>query len=148
MSEKIVGKTKHGDISIDQLAEMQPGMARLMDEISYRFWYLYYAAKGGNWKLAAHELNEVKALFKIASTVRPKYRTDVEAFENGFLTPLVNFIARVDWKGFETAFNKAIEASDEYHDKYGYNYIRFTLPTHPPEHLDLRPIDKLRKSKT
>src|SRR3972149_3063752 len=44
--------TKHGAITLEQLAEMQPGMARLMDEYAQRFWTMYYAAKGGNWALA------------------------------------------------------------------------------------------------
>jgi hypothetical protein len=148
MTDKVVGRTKHGEISIDQLAEIQPGMARLMDELSCRFWYLYYSAKGGNWKLTAHELNEAKALLRIASTVRPKYTQDVEEYEKKFLNPILDSVSKQDWKGFEKAFNNAVEGSDQYHDKYGFDYIRFVLPSHPPEHLDMRPVDKLRKAKT
>ena len=31
--EKLVAKTKHGELTLDQLAEVQPGMARVMKEI-------------------------------------------------------------------------------------------------------------------
>ena len=44
-----IAHTKHGDLALDQIAEMMPGMARLMVEISDRYWIMYYAAKGGNW---------------------------------------------------------------------------------------------------
>jgi len=33
MSEKLVGRTKHGELTLDQLASIQPGMARLMEEV-------------------------------------------------------------------------------------------------------------------
>lgn len=148
MSEKPIGKTKHGELSIDQLADVQPGMARLMDELSDRFWYMYYSAKGGNWKLASHNMNEVKSLFRIASIVRPKYATDLGAFSAKYLDPILEAIGRQDWEGFENAFHESVTASDEYHDKYGFDYIRFTLPTKAPEHLDLRAPDRIRKSKS
>src|SRR2546430_6336145 len=50
MDEAIPGSrvraaTKHGTLTVDELAAMQPGMARLMDELSRRYWVLYYAAK-------------------------------------------------------------------------------------------------------
>ena len=44
----IVGHTKHGDLTLDQLAELQPGLGTLMRDISDRYWILYYAAQGGN----------------------------------------------------------------------------------------------------
>ena len=46
--EQQVAHTPHTDITIDQLGEMQPGLARLMAELSDRYWILYYAAKAGN----------------------------------------------------------------------------------------------------
>jgi len=45
---EIKAKTKHGEITIDQLAEIQPGMALIMQEVAHRYYYTYYAAKGGN----------------------------------------------------------------------------------------------------
>ena len=46
--DKIVGKTKHGEITIDELAQLQPGLGKLMDDMSTRFTYMYHSAKGGN----------------------------------------------------------------------------------------------------
>ncbi|HYY90410.1 MAG TPA: hypothetical protein VE955_00310 [Candidatus Dormibacteraeota bacterium] len=45
-------RRKHGELSLEQLGEAQHGMAHLMKEVGERYHILYYAAKGGNWKLA------------------------------------------------------------------------------------------------
>jgi len=78
--EKIVIKTKHGELSLEQLAEAQHGMAHLMKEVGERYYVLYYAAKALNWKLAHYELNQVIALFKIVATLRPKFTDDLNNF--------------------------------------------------------------------
>jgi hypothetical protein len=44
-----------------------------------------------------------------------------------------------DWKKFEEACKKGIQASDEFHEKYGYGYIHFVLPKSPPEMYKLNP---------
>jgi len=147
MGEKILARTKHGGLTLDQLAEIQPGMARLMDEIARRYWYMYYAAKGGNWQFAAHSLGQVRSLFRVASTVRPKYAQDLETFAKERLEPIHCAIMNKDWHSFKQAFRDSVAASDEYHDKHGYAYIRFVLPPSPPEHLDLRPPEQLRKTR-
>lgn len=144
---EIVGKTKHGEISIDHLAQVQPGMARVMDEISRRFYYMYYAAKGGNWAMARHQYDETISLMNILKITRPKYTQDMEAYEKHHLGPVMNSIENKDWKGFESAFRVAVEGSDFYHDKYNYSYIRFTLPSKPPEHFHLGPPQKFSRRK-
>ncbi len=51
MHEKIVVKTKHGELTLEQLAEVQPGLARLMKEIGDRFTYFTTRPKAeiGSW---------------------------------------------------------------------------------------------------
>jgi len=135
-------KTKHGEMTLEQLAEVQPGMARLMKEVGERYHILYYAAKGGNWLLAQHELNQVKALLRAGSTLRPKYSTDLTHFTREYLNPISEAIGSKDWKKLEDLYNKAIDGSNVYHEKYGYEYIRYVLPKNPPEFYDLRPHEK------
>ena len=43
------------DMSLDELAMVQPGLARIMPEIGARTWKLYYAVKAAN---AWHEKKE------------------------------------------------------------------------------------------
>ena len=40
---RVRATTTHGTLTVDEIAAMQPGMARLMDELSRRYWVLYYA---------------------------------------------------------------------------------------------------------
>jgi hypothetical protein len=135
--EKIFIKTKHGDLSLDQLAEVQPGMARLMKEVGERYHILYYAAKGGNWQLAKHQLSQIISLHKAGATLRPKYAHDLTTFIQDHLNPIGDAIASKDWKKFVELYHKGIEGSNVLHEKYNYGYIRYVLPNNPPEFYDL-----------
>ena len=64
-NNKPAAHTSHGEITLAQLGGMQPGLARLMAEISDRYWILYYAAKAENWKMAALQSSEIKKAFRI-----------------------------------------------------------------------------------
>ena len=144
MSE-IKAKTRHGEITIGQLAEIQPGMAALMKEAGDRFTHTYYAAKGGNWKLAAHHLNQLRASFRTAKTTRPKYAEDLDAYDKDYLLPIFTAIHDQDLGRFEAAFRKGEEGSDAYHDKRGYPHIRYLLPKDPPSNLYLGPPEKFKR---
>jgi hypothetical protein len=137
MDEKLVARTKHGELTLDQLAEVQPGMARLMKEIGERYHIVYYAAKGGNWKLALHETKEIIGLMKVAATVRPKYAHDLADFTRSTLDPISEAVKSEDWSRFDSAFKKGIVESNKLHEKYGFGFIRFVLPKNPPEFYDL-----------
>ncbi len=137
--EKIVIKTKHGELSLEQLAEAQHGMAHLMREVGERYHVLYYAAKALNWKLAQYQLNQVIALFRMGATLRPKFTEDLNGFIKSHFHPISEAIRAQDWKRFEEAFKKGIEGSDQFHEKHGYGYIHFVLPKNPPEMYDLTP---------
>ena len=137
--DKIIIKTKHGELSLEQLAEAQHGMAHLMKEVGERYHVLYYAAKAQSWKLAQYQLNQVKALFKIGATLRPKYTEDLNGFVKSHFDPLAEAIRSQDWNEFEKHYMSAIQESDKFHEKYGYAYIHFVLPKNPPEMYKLEP---------
>jgi hypothetical protein len=139
MSEKLVGRTKHGELTLDQLASIQPGMARMMEEVAHRYSLMYYACIGGNWELGRHELKELRGLFRIAATTRPKYAAELETFEREYLTPIGDAITKKDLEGFRLAVQKGIAVSDEVHRRLGFPFIRYRLPKRPPDHLDLGP---------
>ena len=131
--------TKHGTLTVDEIADMQPGMARLMEEVSRRYWALYYAAKAGNWELARYMEKEAEKTFKTAAAARPKYADDLAVFVRETLAPIIAAIDARDWPAFDTAYRRGIEESDRYHEKYNKRFIRFRLPDHPPEWFDLAP---------
>jgi hypothetical protein len=136
---KIVIKTKHGELSLEQLAESQHGMAHLMKEVGERYHVLYYSAKALNWKLAQYQLNQIIALFRIGSTLRPKFAEDLNNFLRTHFRSIGEALDAQDWERFDKAFKKGILASDEFHEKYGYGFIHFVLPKNPPEMYDLTP---------
>lgn len=134
-------RTKHGSMTVEQLAEVQPGMARLMDEYGRRYWALYYAGKSGNWPLAQYMLSEMRKLGRIVPVVRPKYAEAMSEFETRHLEPLASAVAAKDATAFEDAYHKAKNASDEYHARFAKPFIRFRLPRDPPSWLQFEPED-------
>jgi hypothetical protein len=134
---RVRATTKHGTLTVDEIAEMQPGMARLMDELSRRYWVLYFAAKAGNWELARYMEKESETILKTVSVARPKYRDDIAAFVRDRLGAIVKAIDAKDWGQFDAAYRRGIADSDMYHEKYNKRFIRFRLPDHPPEWFDL-----------
>ena len=139
--EQQVAHTPHTDITIDQLGEMQPGLARLMAELSDRYWILYYAAKAENWKLAALQASEVVKALRIGMITRPKYNTHVEAFINGPFKAIESAIQGRDWVTFERAYNIGIASANAYHKAWDHEEIVWQLPDEPPKHLKLTPAD-------
>ncbi|MFQ5848360.1 MAG: hypothetical protein ACE5IQ_11910 [Candidatus Methylomirabilales bacterium] len=139
MHERPVGRTKHGELTLDELASIQPGMARLMGEVAHRYSLMTYACKGGNWELGYHELKQLRGIFRIAMTTRPKYTAELEAFDRAYLGPIERAIGERDVEAFLVAVEKGIAASDEAHRRLGYPFVRYRLPTQPPDYLDLGP---------
>ena len=137
MADEIVARTKHGDLTLDQLAEIQPGMSRLMAELANRFTVMVHAGRGGNWALAHFQFRQARGLFKIMGTVRPKYVEALQAFEKDFMAPIEEAIKAKDVAALNAAADRAVKESDAQHVKFGYPYIRYRVPRTPPEHLDL-----------
>jgi hypothetical protein len=142
----VKAKTPHGEMTIDQLAEIQPGMAAIMKEVGERFTRTYYAAKGGNWKLAAYELNQVRTQFKVAKMTRPKFAEDLTEFEKEYLQPIFKAIHEQDLNAFSLVFDKGVSGTDFFHDKRGYPHIRYMLPKDPPSNLYLGPLEKFKRT--
>jgi hypothetical protein len=145
MSGEVKAKTPHGEMTIDQLAGIQPGMAAIMKDVGDRFTRTYYAAKGGNWKLAAYELNMVRSNFRTAEVTRPKFKEDLAAFDAEYLLPIFKAIQAKDWATFEVAFRKGELGTDFYHDKRGYPHIRYVLPKDPPSNLYQGPPESFKR---
>ena len=133
-----VAHTKNGDLTLDQIGEIQPGMARLMLEISERYWIMYYAAQAGNWELAHHEFRELRKTNQIAALVRPKYQQSLADFDTQYLQPLDQALHAKDWQAFAAAYHQSIDGANEMHRTLGYSYIEWQLPDSPPPSLRLR----------
>jgi len=125
------------DLTLDQLALMQPGMDRLMAEVGPRAHRLYYAAKAGNWRLADYFFRSLVKQLRLCATSRPKYETDMTAYLDDDCEPVRNAIRTRDLDAFESAYAQMIERANHYHGVFGKPYIVWVLPPAPPDDLDL-----------
>lgn len=137
VDESPVAHTRYGDLSLDQIAEIQPGMARLMAEVSDRWWILYYAAQADNWTMARHQFGETKKALQIAALTRPKHRESLEGYTAEKLKPIEDAIRAQDWPALDAAYHEATGAANEMHVELGYEYIVWQLPDAPPAWLKL-----------
>src|SRR5438309_5093872 len=126
--DRVVGKTRHTELSVDEIAELQHGLSDLMDVLARRFWVLAYAARGGNWDLARYEWRESAKLLHQMAKTRPKYSEDLAQFEREAYAKVGAALEAADFPAFDRAYRAGIEASDTYHAKWGQAVLRFTLP--------------------
>jgi len=110
-----------------------------MIEYGNRYSDIYYAAKAGNWPLAAYQLKEMREIQEVGETTRPGRAAGLKAFEQSFLDPLDKIIAARDLQDFETAFKAGIQGCDRCHAALGFPYIKYELPSSPPSPLVMKP---------
>lgn len=126
----------------DDLATMQPGLARLMPEVGARMWKLYYAAKERNWPLAKFQLKEAKKLIELGALTRPKYAENLGKFLEEQVKPMMAALEAENLEKFNEEIRKAIEQANAYHDLYDKPFLRWKVPSQPPPDLDLTPRPK------
>jgi len=134
-----VGRTRHGPLSLDQLAELQPGLADLMPQVGDRYWIAYYAAQGGNWALAAYQLRHLVQLLRRGALTRPKHAANLTTYEQASIGPLLAAAKARDFPSFERAYRQATEEANRLHRELGHPDIVWRLPERPPQQLDLGP---------
>lgn len=139
MPDQPTGKTKHTELTLDAIASMQPGLGRLMPEVSQRYHIAYYAAQGGNWRLAAHQLRELAGLLRLGAVTRPQYQVQLLGFEKVHITALLEAVAQRDFTRFARAFQRGTEVANTYHEVTGHPEIIWRLSPNAPDHLDLGP---------
>jgi hypothetical protein len=128
-------------LSMDDLALIQPGLARLMPDIGQRYWKLYYAAKAGNWVMAKFQLGEISTLMELGMVTRPRYEENLEKFIKEDLGSIKEAIEAKDWTKVEEAFDQGVRNANDYHKTYDKEYIVWKLPDYPPPDLDMTPLE-------
>jgi len=127
------------DEKIKTLADIQPGLGTVMIEYSNRFTNLYYAAKGGNWKLAEYQLKEALEIQEVGEATRPKRAKGLKKFEDESLFKVSKAIQGKDFAMFEAAFNDAVKGCNACHDDEGFGFIVYELPPAPVSPLKNMP---------
>ena len=124
---------------IKTLAGIQPGLGTVMMEYSFRFGTLYYAAQGGNWKLADYQLKEMTEIQEVAENTRPGRAQALKNFEEKSLGPIGEAIKKQDLKEFNVAFQAALKSCNECHVDQKFGFIHYVLPKASPSPLSNRP---------
>jgi hypothetical protein len=135
-SDWLTGST---DEKLTSLAEIQPGLGTIMIEYSSRFTNLYYAAKGGNWKLAGYQLKEALEIQEVGEMTRPKRAKGLKKFEEESLGALSAAIEAKDATAFEAAFTGAVKGCNACHSDEGFDFIVYQLPEAPTSPLKNTP---------
>ena len=125
------------ELTLNELALMQPGMDRLMAEVGPRAHRLYYAATAGNWRLADYFFKSLVKQLRLCATSRPKYDADMTAYLDEDCAPVRDAIRSRDPQAFETAYRSMIDRANHYHEVFGKPYIKWVTPSTPPDDLDL-----------
>ena len=129
----------HRELTLEDIAVIQPGLGRIMPEIGARAWKVFYAAKARNWPLARFQAKEVRKLLDLCAFTRPKYDSDLRQFLEKFWKPLEESIAAEDFAAFQAWFKRSVDSGNAYHRKYDKPFIVWKLPDTPPPDLDLTP---------
>ena len=127
------------DEKLKTLAEIQPGLGTIMIEYSTRYTTAYYAAKGGNWDLAAYQIKEALEIQEVGETTRPARAQALKAFEKNYLEPLNEAIKAKDFKKFDKAFKDGIQGCNTCHIGQGFPYIKYQLPKAAISPLAMKP---------
>jgi hypothetical protein len=133
------GSAARDELTLREIAELLPGTGEIMASVGECWWKCAYAARGGNWQLAAYFVRRVRSLQRKLAVVRPKYSGDLAAFEEQHLAPALAACDAADRLAFDRAFTAATDKANELHVKWTKPYIRWTLPDEPPRDLDLGP---------
>ncbi len=128
-----------GEMAIDEIAMIQPGLARIMPEIGNRAWKLYYAAKADNWPNAMYQWKEAKKLFELGAYTRPKDEEAIEEYLRDDWALLEIAIVDQNLEKFLEGFDQCVDSANAWHDKKDKPFIRWKVPDHPPPDLDLKP---------
>jgi hypothetical protein len=125
--------TTHGNITLAQIAEIQPGLGTVMMEYSNRMYTIYYAAKSGNWDLAQYQLKEAREIQETGENTRPGKAVMLKAFESTYLNPLQDTMNATNWTAFQTQYSITVNGCNACHAANGFSYIHYTLPSNPPD---------------
>ncbi len=127
-SDWLTGSTEE---KLTTLAGIQPGLGTVMVEYSNRYTNTYYAAKAGNWDLAAYMLKEALEIQEVGETTRPARAQALKLFEDAYLGKLDDAIKAKDFAQFETAFNNGVKGCNGCHTSQGFPFIEYQLPDTP-----------------
>jgi len=109
---------------IDSIKNVLPKFAIAMREVGDRFQNMYFAAKGGNWGLAAYMSRYMNNALKPAMVTKPAEYETWKSFYTDTFAPVNKAIAAEDFKAFDKEYNAVIDSCNGCHAGMGYGFIK------------------------
>lgn len=116
---------------VDEIRGVLPKFAAPMREVGGRFQDMYFAAKGGNWGLAAYMAKYMDKAVNPASVTKPEAYEIWKTFFEETCKPLNRAIAARDFKAFDKEYVKLLDACNDCHAAMGYGFIKVVKPEKP-----------------
>ena len=132
-------RTRHGELTLDEIGSLMPGLGTLMPVISDRYGWMVHAARGGNWPLDRYQLRKVQHLFQVGKLTRPKWVKVIDRYVQESLEPIMEAIRARDLEKFEAQVQDAVDEANRLHQEYNYGYIVYRVPDDPPQHMATSP---------
>jgi len=118
---------------IDELKSALPKFAIPMREVGDRFQNTYFAAKGGNWALAAYMSKYMNGSMNPASVTKPaEYKVWKNFYDDTFAS-VNKAIQAKDFKAFDSAYTAVIKDCNTCHEGMGYGFIKVVKLSAPAD---------------
>ena len=118
---------------IDELKSALPKFAIPMREVGDRFQNIYFAAKGGNWALAAYMSKYMNGSMNPASVTKPaEYKVWKNFYDETFAS-VNKAIQAKDMKAFDSAYSAVIKDCNSCHEGMGYGFIKVVKLSAPAD---------------
>jgi hypothetical protein len=109
---------------IDAVKGALPKFAIPMREVGDRFQNMYFAAKGGNWGLAAYMSKYMNGSMNPAKVTKPAEYEAWKSFYTDTFSAVDKAIAAQDFKAFEKQYMAVIPHCNSCHAGMGYGFIK------------------------
>lgn len=109
---------------VDEVRAALPKFAIPMREVGDRFQNMYFAAKGGNWALAAYMSKYMNNSMNPASVTKPSEYKVWKSFYDDTFVPVNKAIQAKDFKSFDAAYAAVIKDCNSCHEGMGYGFIK------------------------
>lgn len=127
------------ELTLEQLALMQPGVARLMLEVGNRFSRGYHAAKAENVRLAKFQLSEGMKVLRICGVVQPRYADAIAQFNDEHVMAMRDLLDAKDWGRLDEAWAALTAEVNRWHEEFAHGFLVWKVDPNPPGDLDLTP---------
>jgi hypothetical protein len=128
---------------IDDIRGALPKFAIPMREVGDRFQNMYFAAKGGNWGLAAYMSKYMNGSMNPAKVTKPDEYKIWKSFYEDTFAPVNKAIMDQNFKTFEKEYTAVIKSCNDCHGGMGYGFIKVIKMKAPAD----QGIDNSLKSK-